>query len=351
VVAPILGGYRAEIMSPIAFLQRPARWIAALATNTHTYSAAPNFAFDLSVRRTSDDDMAGLDLSGVLTIVSGSERVHKATLTRFVDHFATFGFRQQMMTPSYGMAEATVYVATRATGGAPEVVDFDSEKLSLGTAARCAPDTGSPLLSYGVPTSPTVRIVDPDTSIQCPLGTVGEIWVKGDNVSAGYWNRPEDTQRTFGAMLVDPSPGTPAGPWLRTGDLGFISGDELFIVGRVKDLLIVYGRNHYPEDIEATVGEITGGRVAAISIPVDQTEKLVTIIELKKRGDSDQESMHKLGVVKNDVTSAVSRSHGLNVADLVLVLPGSIPTTTSGKVRRAACVEQYRREQFVRLDA
>jgi fatty acid CoA ligase FadD21 len=152
-------------------------------------------------------------------------------------------------------------------------------------------------------------------------------------------------------MLANPSPGTPEGPWLRTGDLGFVSEGEIFIVGRMKDLLIVYGRNHYPEDIESTVQEITGGRVAAISVPVDESEKLVTIIELKKRGDSDEEALRKLSVVKNDVTAAISNSHGLNVADLVLVPPGSIPTTTSGKIRRAACAEQYRRQQFTRLDA
>ena len=180
---------------------------------------------------------------------------------------------------------------------------------------------------------------------------VGEIWVHGDNVAAGYWSRPPEEQRCFGATLVDPSPGTPDGPWLRTGDLGFISDGELFIVGRIKDLLIIRGRNHYPEDIEATVQEITGGRVAAISVPVNSTEKLVTVIEVKKRGDSTVEAMHWLSGVKSDVTSAISNAHGLNVGDLVLVPPGSIPTTTSGKIRRAACVEQYRQDQFTRLDA
>nr|AAA17080.1 pclA [Mycobacterium leprae] len=195
-----------------------------------------------------------------------------------------------------------------------------------------------------------MRIVDSDTCIECPTGRVGEIWLHGDNVAEGYWHKPEETQRTFGGKLANPSPGTPEGPWLRTGDLGFISEDELFIVGRMKDLLIVYGRNHYPEDIESTVQEITGGRVAAISVPVDETEKLVTIIEVKKRGDSDAEAMQKLVAVKNNITAAISKSHGLNVADLVLVPPGSIPTTTSGKVRRTACVEQYRRQQFSRLD-
>jgi len=351
VIAPILGGYRAEIMSPLAFLQRPARWVQALATSTHAFSAAPNFAFELAVRKTSDDDMAGLDLSGVMSVVSGSERVHTVTLKRFVDRFAPFGFREHMITASYGMAEATVYVATRATRGAPKAVQFDSDKLSDGSAQRCETETGTTLLSYGAPHSPAVRIVDPDIGIERPSGLVGEIWVNGDNVAAGYWNKPEETRRTFGATILDPSPGTPEGRWLRTGDLGFISDDELFIVGRIKDLLIVYGRNHYAEDIEATVQQITGGRVAAISVSVDQTEKLVAIIELKKRGDTEQDALDRFGIVKEDVTRAISTSHGLTVTDLVLVQPGSIPTTTSGKIRRSTCVEHYRGELFTRLDA
>jgi fatty acid CoA ligase FadD21 len=196
-----------------------------------------------------------------------------------------------------------------------------------------------------------VKIVDSETRIECPAGTIGEIWMHGENVAEGYWNKPDETERTFGGVLADPSPDTPETKWLRTGDLGFMSEGEMFIVGRVKDMLIVYGRNHYPEDIELTVSGITGGRVAAISVAVDQTEKLVTIIEVKKRGDSDDEVRQKLDAVKNDVTAAISKSHGLTAADLVLVEPGSIPTTTSGKIRRAACVEQYRRQQFTRLDA
>jgi fatty acid CoA ligase FadD21 len=178
---------------------------------------------------------------------------------------------------------------------------------------------------------------------------VGEIWVHGDNVATGYWNRPPDEQQCFGATLADPSPGTPEGPWLRTGDLGFVSGGELFIVGRIKDLLIIRGRNHHPEDIEATVQQITRGRVAAISVPTKSAEELVTVIELKERGDEDLPRW--LSEVKTDVTSAISNAHGLNVGDLVLVPPGSIPTTTSGKIRRVACVEQYRQNQFDRLDA
>ncbi|EUA57954.1 putative fatty-acid--CoA ligase fadD21 [Mycobacterium intracellulare 1956] len=351
VIAPILGGYPGVLTSPVAFLQRPARWIQAMAQAVPVFSAAPNFAFELAARKSTDADLAGLDLGNIISIVSGAERIHPATLDRFCKRFAPYNFREDMMQPSYGLAEATVYVASRAQAGAPKVVHFDPEKLAEGNAQPSSTRTGSPLLSYGVPQSPTVRIVDPDTGTQCPHGTVGEIWVHGDNVADGYWQKPEETQRTFGAVLADPSPGTPEGPWLRTGDLGFLCDGELFIVGRMKDLLIVYGRNHYPEDIESTVQTITGGRVAAISVPVDETEKLVTIIELKNRGDSGEHGQRGLDALKNDVTAAISDSHGLNVADLVLVAPGSIPTTTSGKIRRAACVERYRRQQFTRLDA
>jgi fatty acid CoA ligase FadD21 len=351
VCAPILGGYRGELTSPISFLERPARWMRSLAENPNAWSAAPNFAFDLAARKTTENDLAGLDLGGVLGIISGAERVEPATLHRFVDRFAHFNFRDHMMRPAYGLAEATVFVAAGTWSESSGAVHFDLGELSAGRAQRCSAATGTALVKYKVPQSPTLRIVDSDTNRECPHGLVGEIWIHGANVADGYWRKPPEEQRCFGAMLVDPSPGTPDGPWLRTGDQGFIYEDELFIVGRIKDLLIIHGRNHYPEDIEATVQEITGGRVAAISVPVNSTEKLVTVIELKKRSHSNEEAMHWLTCVKSDVTSAISNAHGLNVGDLVLVPPGSIPTTTSGKIRRAACAEQYRQDQFTRLDA
>ena len=351
ICAPILGGWRSVLMNPASFLQRPARWMQLLATNSHSFSAAPNFAFELAAARISDDDMAGFDLGNVLGIISGSERIHAATLKRFTERFARFNLHDKVLWPSYGLAEATVYVATRGPGHPPEIVDFESEKLSAGHAKRCASGTGTPLASYGVPRSQTVRIVDPTTNIECPEGRTGEIWLYGDNIAVGYWRKPQETERTFRGSIKAPSAGTPEGPWLRTGDLGFISGGELFIMGRIKDLLIVYGRNHSPDDIEATIQEITRGRAAAIAVPDKRTEKLVAIIELKKRGDSPEDAMEKLGIVKREVTSAISNSHGLSVADLVLVPPGSIPITTSGKIRRAACVEQYRHGRFSRLDA
>ena len=231
-------------------------------------------------------------------------------------------------------------------------VHFDVGELAAGRVERCAAGTGTALVKYKVPQSPTLRIVDSDTHRECPPDVVGEIWVHGDNVADGYWRKPPEEQRCFGATLVDPSPGTPDGPWLRTGDLGFIYEGELFIVGRIKDLLIIRGRNHYPEDIEATVqadhawagrGDIGSGEQYRAAGHRHRAQE--------ERGDSNEDREHWLSGVKSDVTSAISNAHGLNVGDLVLVPPGSIPTTTSGKIRRAACVEQYRQDQFARLDA
>jgi fatty acid CoA ligase FadD21 len=351
VCAPILSGYPAELSSPVAFLERPARWMQTLASTPNAFSAAPNFAFDLAARKTTDKDLDGLDLGGVLGIINGAERVERSTLERFADRFAHFNFRDNMLRPSYGLAEATVFVTCGTWNSALEAVHFDVDALSGGRAERCATGSGTALVRYEVPESPMLRIVDYDTCRECEPGVVGEMWVHGENVADGYWHRSPEEQRCFGATLADPSPGTPEGPWLRTGDLGFVSEGELFIVGRIKDLLIIRGRNHYPEDIEATVQEITRGRVAAISVPLNSTEQLVTVVEIRKRSDSDEDAENLLGEVISDVTSAISNAHGLNVGDLVLVAPGSIPTTTSGKVRRAACVDLYRQDQFARLDA
>lgn len=350
VCAPVLGGYRGELSSPLSFLERPARWVQALASSPHAWSAAPNFAFDLAARKTTDGDLAGLDLGGVLGIISGAERVEPATLQRFVDRFAHFNFRDEMVRPSYGLAEATVFAAAGTWNESSGAVRFDTDELSAGRARRCPAGSGTALVKYQVPQSPTLRIVDGDTHRECPPGVVGEIWVHGENVADGYWCKPPHEQSCFGATLRDPSPGTPGGPWLKTGDQGFLFDGALFIVGRIKDLLIINGRNHYPEDIEATVHEITRGRVAAISVPANGTEKLVTIIEFKERSDSADTS-HRIASVKSDVTAAISNAHGLNVDDVVLVSPGSIPTTTSGKIRRAGCIEQYRQRQFTRLDS
>jgi long chain fatty acid CoA FadD26 len=350
IVLPVLAGLHVVLTSPTAFLQKPARWMQLVARNTRTYTGGPNFAYELAARRTSDEDMAELDLGHVHTFAFGAERVHAATIRRFVERFSRFNLPDIALRPGYGLAEATMYVTSCPPGRPPKSVRFDYEKMSAGHAKRRGDEGGVELVSCGVPRACTVRIVDRETRIENPASKIGEIWVYGDNVASGYWRNPQLSQQTFGARIVDPSPGTPQGPWLRTGDLGVISEGELFIIGRIKDVLIVDGRNHYPDDIEATIQEITGGRVAALSVPNDGSEQLVAIVELKKRSSSEHEIPERMRAVKREVTSAISKSHGLRLADLVLVPPGSIPITTSGKVRRSACSERYRQDEFSRLD-
>ncbi|WP_111508797.1 AMP-binding protein [Mycobacterium kyogaense] len=345
-----LHGRPAIVMSPVAFLQKPARWIQQLALNSCAWSAAPNFAFELSVRRTTDADLEGMDLSGVLGIISGSERIHSATIRRFNERFTKFGMPTTTVLPSYGLAEATLYVISAPMGHTPSTVRFDYEKLAAGHAERCGTESGTELVTYGAPRSSTMRIVDPETCVENPDGKVGEIWIHGAQVAMGYWRDPQKTERTFNGQLVNPSEGTPVGPWLRTGDLGVMSEGEMFIIGRIKDMLIVDGRNHYPDDIEATIQEITGGRVAAISVLDDTSEQLVAVVELKKKGTSEAEALDKLKAVKREVASAIKKTHSVRVSDLVLVAPGSIPITTSGKIRRSACVDRYRSDEFSRLD-
>ena len=352
IFSPMFTGSPIVFMSPLSFLQRPARWMQLLAKNGLSYSCAPNFAFDLAARRTSDEDMVGLDLGDVLVIINGAERVQPATIKRFNERFARFGLKDTAIRPSYGLAEATLWVASPRMGRPVETVRFDSKHLSSGQAKPCRNEDGggNDLVSYGAPRMCTVRIMNPETKTENPPGTIGEIWVRGDNVAKGYWQKPQESQGTFHASIVGPSRGTREGPWLRTGDLGVMFDGELFVMGRIKDVLIVDGRNHYPDDIEATIQEITGGRVAAISVPDNRTEQLVAIVELNERGGTHEEHTHKLRAVKREIFSAISELHGLRVADLVLVSPGTIPITTSGKVRRSACVERYRNHGFKRLD-
>lgn len=351
-VMPVLTGLYTVLTSPAGFLQRPARWLHLLSDTGLALSGGPNFAYDLAARRTSDEDMEGVDLSQVYALYNGAERVQPATLKRFGDRFAKYNLPLESLRPAYGMAEATVYVAQRNVGEPPLTVWFDADKLPSGEAVRTSEENGTPLLSYGAADSQLVRIVDPDTCVQLQDGLVGEIWIQGDNVAAGYWRKPEESKRTFGAKIVNPSEGTPEGPWLRSGDSGFFSEGDLFIMGRIKDLLIVYGRNHAPDDIETTIQEISPGRCAAIAVPQDGVEKLAAIIEIKQKKDESAEDLaERLGILKRDITTAVFNAHGLNVADLVMVPPGSIPITTSGKIRRQQSVQMYEDKAFARLDS
>ena len=289
----------------MAFLQKPARWMQLLAINSYSWSAAPNFAFELAVRRTSDDDMAGLDLGGVLGIISGSERIHAATIRRFTERFARFNLPDTTVRPSYGLAEATLYVTSAPAGHSPATVRFDYEKLSAGHAKRCGTAMGAragQLRRTTIVDGAHRRSRDRDRESRREGGRdLGARRQRREWLLAQSTADRANLRRRAGGSVA----GHAAGAVAAHRGLGVMSEGELFIIGRIKDLLIVDGRNHYPDDIEATVQEITGGRVAAISIPDDSPSGSVAIVELKERGGSEEEALHRLRTVKQEVASAI----------------------------------------------
>ena len=340
---PLCTGRPGVLMSPVAFMQKPVRWIQQMAAHPSVITAGPNFAFDVAARRCADADLEGLDLSQVLVMINGGERVHASTVRRFAERFGPFRLTDSSMRPTLGMAEAAVFVVTSAGGRPPTMVRFDTEKLAAGHAEVCA-EGGTELVTAGTPRTCELRVVDPETLLEKPAGAVGELWMQGDQVGAGYWRNPEATEKTFNGQLAQTTEGTPGGRWLRTGDLAVMFEGELFIIGRLKDLLIVDGRNHYPDDIEATVAGVSGGRVAAVAVTEDTTEKLIVIAEVKESDPA------RLAAMKQLVTAAVSRDHGVRVADAMFVGPRSLPITTSGKVRRKSSLQLYQSGQFNRVD-
>jgi acyl-CoA synthetase (AMP-forming)/AMP-acid ligase II len=336
--AALVGGVPVVLLDPGAFLEQPVRWLRALSANPGAITAAPSFAYAYTAARTTPQDRLLLRLDGVDALIDGSEPVAPANIDRFHDTFAECGLRRSAHRPSYGLAEATVLVTTSTLGTEPCVRRFDAAALAAGTAATPAPGLRtSTLVSSGTPVRQRVLVVDPHTGTPVRDGTVGEIWVCGANVAAGYWRQPEQSARTFGATV----PGE-AGRWLRTGDLGVLAGGQLFITGRLKDLVIVDGRNHYPQDIEHTVEHahtaIRRHATAAFAVPtVDGSrERLVVLAERAKDAGPDTDTE-----VTAVVRAAVSAAHGIAVHDLVLLGPGEVPRTTSGKISRSASRALY----------
>ncbi|QUR68819.1 AMP-binding protein [Mycobacterium spongiae] len=349
VLLPIYMCRPAVLMTPVAFVQSPIRWIKHLAASKRVYTAAPNFAYDLVAKRVKETDLIGLRLDDVCVMINGAERVQARTIRQFSELLAPIGLPGTAMRPSYGLAEATVYVVTSDGHRPPVTESFHQDKLSAGYAQTCDRDEEDcvELTSCGAPRSSDVIVVDPEFRVEVLAGQVGEVWASGDHIAAGYWGNAERTEQVFGAQLSDPAPGTPRGPWLRTGDLGFIFDGELFIAGRIKDLLIIDGRNHYPDDIEETVRAVTKsqGRVAAVSVPGATTEMLVIIAEVKDHTDAAV-----LETNCKNVVGAISARHSAGVADVVWVPSGSLPTTTSGKVRRAESARMYQEGRFRFVD-
>ncbi|WP_328615972.1 fatty acyl-AMP ligase [Amycolatopsis sp. NBC_00355] len=343
-ITPLVLGLRSVLMDPLAFIERPVRWLELLGDRPGAWSAAPNFAFHYCASRVRDADRARLRLGGVAAIVNGAEPINPDVLDRFHTAFAAAGYRPRMTRPSYGLAEATVFVTT-AADAAPRVTTFDRDALGEGTAREAG--AGVRLVACGAPAGQHVALVAPDTAVALPDGSVGEIWVHGPNVGDGYWQNPLDSTETFGARLTGDHSGLPEGPWLRTGDLGVRHGGELYIAGRLKDLLIVDGRNHYPQDVEATVAAadqaIRPGSVAAFAIEGADTEDAVVVAEHRGHAELTEQSERDLAAT---VRRLVADAHGLALRDVVLVPQGHVPRTSSGKIARSACRDRYLAHEY-----
>lgn len=333
ILQPIFIGCPNVVMSPVAFLQRPVRWLEAISRYRANIAGGPNFAYDLCVRKTTPEQRAGLDLSNWKLAFSGAEPIRAETLDRFVEAFGPVGFRRESFYPCYGLAEATLIVSGGYNNVAPIVRTYDSHSLETGDVQLTTDDSGRRMVSSGqVPPDQQILIVDAETLTPCPERKIGEVWVKGPSIAQGYWNRPEETEQVFRGQLSD---GSHPGPFLRTGDLGFFDGGELFITGRLKDLIIVRGLNHYPQDIELTVEKshmgIRPSCVAAFAVDDQDSTRVAIIAELERRQRIEPSEI--LQAIRRDV----AREHELLVDHVLLVKQGAIPKTSSGKIQRHAC--------------
>ena len=335
---PLYARVPCVLMPPVVFIQRPVRWLQAITRFRGTHAAAPNFAYDHCVRRVKPEDRTALDLSSWEVAVNGAEPVRPDTIDRFSSTFAECGFRRFAFAPGYGLAEATLKVTAARRGEGPTIAAFSAaalEQRSVEPRSPAETDSRS-LVGCGAPILETrVSIVAPVTRAVSPPEAIGEIWVGGPSVAAGYWGAAEESEHTFRARTADG-----AGPFLRTGDLGFVSAGQLFVAGRLKDVIIIRGQNHYPHDIELTV-ERSGALVrpaagAAFAIERDGEEQLVVVQEVE-RGLSAADRTAQIDTIRQ----AIAREHELHAFDVLLLKPGAIPKTSSGKIQRAACRTAY----------
>jgi amino acid adenylation domain-containing protein len=338
VVVPLYGGFRAYLMPPAAFLQKPLRWLEAVTRLGVTHTGGPNFAYELCLRRIPPDARAALDLSGWAVAYNGAEPVRWETLERFAAAFAPCGFRPEAFYPAYGLAEATLKVTGGSRAAAPVRRAVQAEALKLNRVVEAAADDAGAQVLVGsgrAGAGTRVEIVDPETHTACAESAVGEVWVSSASVAGGYWRRPEETEQTFHARLA----GTDEGPFLRTGDLGFVRDGELFVTGRLKDVIIIRGLNHYPQDIERTAEEshaaLRPGCGAAFPVEAGGAERLVLVLEVERAPQSPPEE------VIAAVRRAVGEDHAVQAHAVVLVKAHSIPKTSSGKIQRRACRAMY----------
>jgi fatty acid CoA ligase FadD32 len=372
-LSPMIGHY-VTFMTPAAFVRRPGRWIREMARKEGdfggTISVAPNFAFDhAAARGVPKDGEPPLDLSNIKCILNGSEPISAATVRRFNEAFSPYGFKPQAIKPSYGLAEATLFVSTTPMDAEPTIISVDRDELNVGRFVAVPDDSPKAVAQAGagkIGVAEWAVIVDNDTATELPDGQIGEVWISGQNMGTGYWGKEEATRETFQNILksrTDPSHAEGAADdatWVRTGDLGAYHDGELYITGRTKDLVIIDGRNHYPQDLEYSAQESTKalrtGFVAAFSVPANQLPDEVfedAHSGLKRDPDDTSEQLvivgerapgaHKLDMapIVDDIRAAVAVRHGVTVRDVLLTPAGAIPRTSSGKIGRRACRSAY----------
>ncbi len=358
VLQPLYGGFPTTLMSPLMFLQKPLRWLEAISREKATSSGGPNFAYDLCLRRVTPEQMENLNLSSWDVAFNGAEPINYRVLEEFAATFAACGFRQEAFYPCYGMAETTLMVSGGEKAAAPILVDIppgppleggsksNLETRFFGKSGFLEKPGFLTVVGCGksIPQQ-EIAIAHPEKLISLPPGEVGEIWACGPSVAKGYWGKPEETERAFSAFLADEGGESARGPFLRTGDLGFLDETgELFVTGRLKDVIIINGRNYYPQDIEWLVEAepwLRSGGVAAFSIYIDGEERLAIAAEVERRflellrrnPDTDTPTKELIQTIKR----AAIAEFDLQVYEVVLLKPGGLPKTSSGKVRRHAC--------------
>lgn len=344
VLQPIYSGNPCTLLAAAAFLQRPAIWLETISRTQATVSGGPDFAYDLCTRRVSAQERAALDLSRWEVAFSGAERIRLGTLEKFAETFAPCGFRRESLFPCYGLAEATLIVSGGPRRRPPTAVRLQADALARNHVQEATADdaTSRTLVGCGenLPTQ-RIAIADLQTGCQCLESEVGEIWVQGPSVACGYYEQPETTAAVFGGQLTD----TGEGPFLRTGDLGFLRAGQLFVTGRLKDLIIIRGRNYYPEDIEHSVDgahpALRAGYTAAFSLDVEEHERLFIVQEVEPR----HRNLDSAAAIQA-IRGAVAARHEVEIHAILLVKAGSIPKTSSGKTRRSACRDRYLRDEL-----
>jgi acyl-CoA synthetase (AMP-forming)/AMP-acid ligase II len=335
ILQPLYLGIPCFFMSPGAFIQKPFRWLQAISKYKATTSGGPNFAYNYCVRRVTPEQRASLDLSSWEIAFNGSEPIRAETLEAFSTIFESAGFRREAFYPCYGMAEATLFITGRAKAAPPSVLCVDAQALEQNRVVVTEPQQNSRMIVACGQSwlDETVVIVDPESAEICTDGQVGEIWISGSNVAQGYWNQDRETELTFNAYLKT----TGEGSFLRTGDLGFLHNGQLYVTGRLKDVLIIQGRNYYPSDIEFTVEKsylgLKPNANAAFLAEVRGSENLIVAQEIERS------YLHKLDIdeVVRHIRRAVVQQYELQVHTVLLLKPGSVPKTSSGKIQRRAC--------------